>query len=225
MRVSMSAIQNMPLFHKITATEHAVLDSGDQWSREAGELAVKLRAWLNGSRCVLIFTTDDSFHHDLYSDKTACSFFVREHEVLVLEPAEITLELLSVAYHSEPQYYLRTNVLVDAVQPLLEDCLKDEGEEIWRNGDFDELALHREFGDFIMVCDGWSEHRMAGEKDVIAHDEEIKALRAAERTKPVWRKVLRGVRVALFILGCLAFVVPMLCLICRIARPLWKCNK
>ncbi len=100
------------------------------------------------------------------------------------------MELLSVAYHSEPQYYLKADALADAVQALLEGCLKGEGEEFWRNGDFDELALHKKFGDFIMVVDGWSNHRMAGEKDIIALNDEVKARREAERAKPLWRKVL-----------------------------------
>ena len=221
----MSAIANMPLFHEITATEHAQHEYDDEWSREAGELAAKLRAWLNGSRCVLIFTIDDSFHHDLYPGKIARSFFIREHEALVLESAEVTLELLSVAYYSAPQYYLKTDAPADAVQTLLEGCLKGEGEEIWRDGDFDELALHKKFGDFIMVFHWWAEHRVAGEKDIIAHTDEIKARREAERAKPLWRKVLSGIRVALFILGCLTFILPVFRLIRRAVRPLWKRTK
>ena len=216
---------HMPLFHSITAREHALRDLDDEWSREAGELVAKLRSWLNGCRCVLIFTIDDSFHHEMYSGKIACSFCIRGHEVLVLEPEEVTLEMLSVAYHSEPQYYLKTNALADTVHTLLADRLKGEGEAIWRNGDFDERALHREFGDFIMVVDGWSEHRLAGEKDIIARNDAIEARLEAERAKPLWRKVLGGVRVALCILGCLTLLVPVFYLVRWIVRPLWKRNK
>lgn len=190
----MSVIQNMPLLHKITATEHAMRDLNDEWSRQAEELAAKLRTWLNGSRCILIFTTDDSFFHDLYLGKIACSFFIRGHEALVLEPEEVTLELLSVAYHSEPQYYLKTNAPADSAQTLLEGCLKGESEDIWRDGEFDELALHREFGDFIMVFYGWSEHRMAGEKDIIDLNDEVKAWLRPEREKPLWRKMMSSLK-------------------------------
>lgn len=210
----MNAMQNMPLFHEIAATEHTHQEFDNEWGREAGELAVKLRTWLNGARCVLVFTVDDSFHSDLYSGKIGCSFFIRGHEALVLEPEEITLELLSAAYHSEPQYYLKTDGPADAVQALLEGCLKDESEEVWRNGDFDELALHKTFGDFIMVFGWWNEHRMAGEKDIIALTDEIRmARREAERAKSLWRKVVGAIRVALFILGCLTLVALVLYLL------------
>lgn len=204
----MNAIQNMPLFHEITATEHRH-GADDAWGREAGELAGKLRSWLNGSRCVLVFTGDDFFHHDSYSGDIVCSFFINGHEVLVLDPEEITLELLSAAYISEPQYYLKTGAPADAVQGMLQNCLKNESEEIWRDGDFDELALHRAFGDFIMVFHWWKEHRIAREEDIIAHNDEIQARLAAERAKPLWLKVSGGMRAALFVLGCLTLVVPL----------------
>ena len=211
----MSASPHIPLFHKITATEHALGDLDDEWSRQAKELLLKLRAWLNACRCVLIFTVDDSFHHEVYSGKIACSFFIRGHEVLVLEREGITLDLLSAAYHSEPQYYLKTDAPVETVQSLLEGCLKDESENIWRGEDFDELALHKKFGDFIMVFYGWSEHYMVGERDIIAHDHAVKARQEAERAKPLWRKVLGGMYVALLILGCLTFVLPAFYLVRR----------
>lgn len=214
----MTAIQNMPLFHEITATERQGLD--DDWSQEFGELAAKLRAWLGGSRCALIFTDDDFFHHELYSGRITTSFVINGHEALVLEPEEITVELLAAAYISEPQYYLKTDAPAGAIQVMLQGCLKNEGEEFYRNSDFDELSLHREFGDYIMVFGWWTEHRMAGEKDLIALNDEIKARRAAEKVTPLWQKVLGGVRVALFILGCLTLVIPLFLLVRRLLKQL-----
>ncbi len=190
----MNAIQNMPLFYKISATELA-RELSDDWRRELSALAAKLQGWLGRERCVMVFTTDDTFHQKYNQLWVAQSFFMAGHEVLVLEPEAVTVELLHAAYlFAEPQYYLKTSASVEEVCQLLEKCLRPDGELHYRNGEFDELALQRTFGDYIMVFDMWEEHRLAGEADVTALEEERAARRAAKSGRRWYHRLFKALR-------------------------------
>jgi hypothetical protein len=201
---------NMPVFIQL---EFSALN--ESWNRELDELSVKLQAWLDGSRCVLIFTEDGP------QQQYGRSFSIEGHDIYVLESEDITADLLHSVYLWEPQYYLKTAAFDEDIQTTLLRCVKPVNERYWRNDEFDDLALHKEFGEYIMISDS-SEHRIAGEADILALQAENEAWRAAELAKPLSRKIWDALRVALIILGCLTLVLPVFWLTRQLIRQLWK---
>lgn len=53
------------------------------------------------------------------------------------------------------------------------------------------------------------EHRMAGEKDAVAHNNAIKTRLAAKWEESLWRKVPGELYATLFVMDCLTLVVLM----------------
>lgn len=208
----MDAIQNMPVFYKITSTEFNELN--ENWKRELEVLSARLQAWLNGSRCVIIFTEDGP-------QQNGHSFSTEGHDVLVLDHRDITTALLHAVYICEPQYYLKTTASEEEIRTTLLRCVKPMNKRNWRYDEFDDLALYKEFGDYIKVFDT-SEHRIAGEADILALQAESDACRLEELTKPLSGKIWDGLRVALIVLGCLTLILPAIWLTRQLIKQLWK---
>ena len=204
----MRILENFNVFHEFSGHELS-RELDETWRLDFESLAVNLHAWLDGARCVVVFTVDDAFQQPDPPVRVDASFSVGGHDALVLEGDAIDVNFLHAAYlFAEPQYYLRTTALPEEARELLQSCVKQDGEDRFRGGEFDERKLWQAFGDYIVVS-GWSSHYMVNEADALAMKAERDAWLEAERTKPLRRKIRDAVPTFFFIAKFLACMLAV----------------